>query len=76
MSGSDAEVFLNGRLDGSTSVPWTIALMNNKPTIGARGGGGAFHLSGGIYFVQAYDRKLSHNEIYENYQAIRGRYGI
>jgi hypothetical protein len=54
----------------STSVP--MCLGTNPAT----GGGGIRYLTGKIYTAQIYNRALSQTEITQNFNALRGRYGI
>jgi hypothetical protein len=54
----------------STSVP--MCLGTNPAT----GGGGIRYLTGKIYTAQIYNRALTQTEITQNFNALRGRYGI
>lgn len=54
--------------DGSVNNSYNARLMYSN------GEGG--YLSGSLYFVQAYNRELSTSEIIQNYNALKGRFGL
>jgi len=76
--GGNIDLFENGVLTASQ------VLSGGAPTssltqfiIGCRvNGGGASHFDGRIANVQAYNRALTAAEIQQNFQALRGRFGI
>jgi len=68
---------LNQWVDGNYSVVRNIigpSSANTAIQIGNEGGGRQF--SGGIAVVRIYNRALNNYEVYENFQAQRGRFGI
>jgi hypothetical protein len=68
--------YLNGVLNGSSSQTFTPS--TNPLTIGAwtYAGSPALFFGGTIYSVKFYNRVLTTDEISQNFNAIRGRYGI
>jgi len=72
-----ASLYVNGNFDGSTTVGFNIgAWSGSNSSIGRRAGGGASYFSGSIALVQAYNRVLSAQEILQNYNAQKGRFGL
>jgi hypothetical protein len=67
------KLYLNGREDG-TSVDTTTFINNQEISIGSYGAGNYF--TGRIASVQIYNRALSAQEISQNFNATRDRYGI
>lgn len=67
--------FKNGTFSNSISNPYGASVVTgtNNITIGS-GYAGAF--GGNIYAVQLYNRALSAAEVKQNFNALRGRYGI
>ena len=70
----NAAMYLNGVLIASGTLP-TYGLAT-KYYIGEFVGGGSYYLNGQISIAQMYNRMLSASEISQNFNAIRGRYGI
>jgi hypothetical protein len=76
------KVYANGIEIASKSanvIPWNSSIL---PSIGAyvlapsAGGGIAYALVGTISHIQVYNRALSAQEVAQNFQALRGRYGL
>lgn len=64
-------------VDGNYGVVRNIrgtSTANSAITIGKEGGGRQFN--GGIAVIRIYNRALNNYEVYENFQAQRGRFGI
>ena len=74
--GTKLRLYENGLLvsEGS-SFTSNVNNSNNNLEIG-RGGGSAFNWSGSISNFTVHNRALSAIEIQQNFQALRGRYGI
>lgn len=72
-SGSSATLYIDGNQGNTVST--TLNLTTNP--IGSIGNwGGSNYWAGDISFVQIYNRQLLDSEIKENFNALRGRYGI
>jgi hypothetical protein len=72
-------VYINGVLVGSNTLAGTLATNTNGCSIGAYGGfngARAYYYNGSIASVSVYNRALTPLEISQNFNAIRGRYGI
>jgi len=70
-----AILYLNGAQTLSTTSGGPVILNSTEPlTIGKRASGQFFN--GNIANVQVYNRALSPEEIQQNFEALRGRYGI
>lgn len=71
-------LYLNGVLVYSRAQAGSIAQNTNQLRVGARGApgaAGAFFV-GNIDVVQIYNRALTADEIYQNFAALRGRFGV
>lgn len=72
-------VYVNGVLAASNTLTGTIATNTNGCSIGVYGGfngGRGYYFNGTIANVKVYNRALTAPEVYQNFAAIRGRYGI
>jgi hypothetical protein len=76
IDGTTAKVFLNGVQENTITQAFTIGEWNTNPTIGRRGGISQRFFPGNIDSVSVYNRALSATEITQNFEAIRGKYGI
>jgi len=75
--GQTAKLYLNGVLDGSSSTSQTFN-TTTKPTIGIRSFniGSATPSSMYLYHICSYNRALSATEVTQNYNALKGRFGL
>lgn len=66
--------YKNGALGNTQSNPYgTVVTGSNNITIGA---GYAGYFGGSIYALQLYNRALSPSEVQQNFNALRGRFGL
>jgi hypothetical protein len=72
---SELKLYRNGVGISSASVNTTPQTNNNSLTIGTRIAN-SYEFNGNISSVQIYNRALSSTEIQQNFNALRGRYGI
>lgn len=71
------QLFFNGNLAGTrSSVTGNFGASSSKFAIGANVAGSAFWTSGSIGSVMLYNRGLSGQEILQNYNSTKGRYGL
>jgi hypothetical protein len=68
-------VYINGNLVASDAPVQTIPTNNNGQTIGMYNSGG-YYYNGSIGVVRVYNRALTANEVSNNFNALRTRYGI
>lgn len=68
-------LYINGVAVNSDSQTGTIATNANGMTVGSYNSGGYFY-NGNIGVVRVYNRALSANEVMQNFNATRGRYGV
>ena len=69
-------MYLNGNLlSPSVTTAYTILNNNDAKVIGQGTGGGQF-FPGRIDIISLYNRALTAAEVQQNFQALRGRYGI
>lgn len=73
---SSAQVYCNGIQENSVSTAFTIGAWTATPYIGRRGTLAQKYFSGNIAIVSAYDRVLTPAEIKQNFNALRGRFGL
>ena len=76
IDGQTARVFLNGVQENSITQSFTIGAWNSPPTIGRRGSIAQRYFPGIISTVSVYNRALTNTEIQQNFNALRGRYGL
>lgn len=69
------KIYANGVLTNTYTETIPIGDWTGTWILGWRGAGAAW-FSGGISNLQAYNRELSINEISQNFNALRGRFGI
>ena len=75
---STHQMYLNGIAsvnNGATSTTIASSVNANTFFIGQRGDN-AGYVSGSIYNVKVYNRALSANEVLQNFNATRGRFGV
>jgi hypothetical protein len=73
--GTTARLYLNGTQTGSTTTGGPVTLNSTQQLqIGTRGAGDVFN--GNISSVSIYNRALTAQEIQQNFEAMRSRYGI
>lgn len=76
ISENTVKIYVNGREDASVTKDFTIGTWNSLASIGRRGSISQNFFNGDISMVQVYDKVLSANEVWQNFNAFRGRYGI
>ena len=76
IEGNTAKIYCNGVQEGSATQSFTIGSWNAIPYIGIRGSVGQRPFLGTIASVSTYSRALSSQEIFQNFTALKGRYGI
>lgn len=78
-SSGSRRLYINGNLVSSDSQTGTIDTNANGISIGAYGGyngSRSYYYNGEIGLVRVYNRALSAAEVRQNFNAIRGRYGV
>ena len=75
-SGSQYKLYVNGSLVDTVSTTDTSYSLSTTGYVGRRVAGGIDLFSGKISTAKIYNRVLSPNEIQQNFEALRGRYGI
>jgi hypothetical protein len=71
----DRRLYVNGALVASDSQAGIIAVNSGGMYIGEYGSG-SYRYDGSIGIVKVYNRVLSPTEITQNFNALRGRYGV
>lgn len=75
--GTNAYIYVNGTLDVSAASTGTLrSVSSNSVTIGYYTPGGGHYLTGKVSFARLYNKALSSTEILQNYNALKGRYGL
>ena len=73
------KLYVNGILKNSDSATGTIATNNGGMSIGAYGGysgGRDYYYNGDIAIVRVYNKVLTPAEVLNNYNALKGRFGL
>lgn len=76
ISTNTVKIYVNGREDASVTKDFTIGAWNSLASIGRRGSISQNFFNGDIATLQVYDKVLSANEVWQNFNALRGRFGI
>lgn len=75
----DRRLYVNGVQVASDNLSYTIPTNTNGCSIGVYGGyngSRGYYYNGKIDVVRIYNRALSPNEVRQNFNALRGRYGL
>jgi hypothetical protein len=78
-SSGNRKLYVNGILKNSDSQTGTIATNAGGMSIGAYGGyngGRDYYYNGDIAIVRVYNKQLTDQEVFNNYSALKGRFGI
>jgi hypothetical protein len=76
-STTNVSIYINGALNNSSSsITGTVFPSTMSLKVGARGNDAGTPLNGKIANAQIYNRALSADEVRQNFNASRGRYGI
>lgn len=74
---STVKVYVNGRLDGSTTAAFTIGgWTSSYSALGRRGSIAQRYFNGSMGSIALYNRTLSDNEVLQVFEAGKNRYGI
>ena len=79
LNGTDLKFYINGALDSSFSVAsGTWNSSSSKMAVGCQNltAGGAAFMDGGIGAIRCYDKVLSSDEITQNFNATKTRFGL
>jgi len=72
--GSNVRMYVNGILESTTARTGTIT--PGVLHVGSNSGASSEYFNGTLGLVRLYNRTLSDTEIYQNFQAVRGRFNI
>lgn len=75
----DRRLYINGSLVNSDTQTGTISTNGGGMSVGVYGGfngSRGYYYNGNISLVKVYNRVLSADEVLQNFNALRGRYGI
>ena len=70
-----AKIYINGTLNASNTTPQNLGTVTSNVYVGAYNAT-EYRYSGKISVVKRYNRPLSAAEVSQNFNAIRGRYGV
>ena len=74
--GTTAYLYLNGSLISSAARSWNITNVGYDCSIGKQMNPNQAYFNGNISDVRLYNRALTQQEILQNYNATKGRYGL
>ena len=69
-------IYVDGQLEGTTTANTSILTSSNSFFIGRRNATHSRIMNGNIAPVQVYNRALSASEVLQNYNALKGRFGL
>jgi hypothetical protein len=69
-------IYINGVLAGSVTRTGWVSTPANEFALGFDFGGTGEYMVGNFYSFKHYNRVLSASEVQQNFNAIRGRYGL
>ena len=76
-NGNTFNLYLNSNLENSQDLTGkNINILQSTPEIGGILSGNFGWTNGKIYSTQIYNRALSSSEVFQNYNALKGRYGL
>jgi len=75
-SGTLKKSYIDSVLVGTQTVSGTLTSSFSNRHIGRFGSSNSYYLNGDISNTQIYNRALTEDEIKQNFEALRGRYGI
>jgi hypothetical protein len=76
-NGSTFSLYLNNILEVSNNlIGVNVSILQSTPEIGGISSGNFGWVNGKIFNTQVYNRALTASEVQQNYNALRGRYGI
>jgi hypothetical protein len=75
VSGNTAKTYLNGLLINTQAMDTVIKSLAAE-TFGLGNGYGYFRMQGDLSIASVYNRALTDGEVQQNFNALRGRYGI
>lgn len=70
-----ARIYINGELDASNSTPQNLGTVSSTLYIGSYSNS-EYHFDGQLAVVKRYNKPLTAAEVKQNFNALRGRYGI
>jgi hypothetical protein len=74
--GSSLKIYINGVLANSVNAAITIGYSGRQLVLGRYGFSNLNEYSGSIFTASIYNRALTASEVSQNYNALRGRFGI
>ena len=74
--GSSLKIYINGVLANSVNAAITIGYSGRQLVLGRYGFSNLNEYSGSIFTASIYNRALTASEVQQNYNALRGRFGI
>ena len=75
LDSGNLKLYLNG-INEATTAGATIAKGTNTFSVGQGGQGGWYPISGSVASTQVYNRALTQSEVTQNFNALKGRYGL
>ena len=76
VNSTGARIYINGELDASNSTPQNLGTVSSTLYIGGYSSGSTYRFDGKIAVAKRYDKPLTATEVAQNFNALRGRFGI
>ena len=76
VNSTGARIYINGELDASNSTPQNLGTVSSTLYVGGYNTNSLYRFDGKIAVAKRYNKPLTAAEVTQNYNALRGRYGI
>ena len=76
VNSTGARIYINGELDASNSTPQNLGTVSSTLYIGGYSSSSTYRFDGKIAVAKRYDKPLTASEVTQNYNALRGRFGV
>ena len=76
VNSTGARIYINGELDASNSTPQNLGTVSSTLYVGGYNTNSLYRFDGKIAVAKRYDKPLTAAEVLQNYNALRGRFGV
>jgi hypothetical protein len=76
VNNTGARIYINGELDASNSTSQNLGTVSSTLYVGGYHSGNDYRFDGKIAVAKRYNKPLTATEVAQNFNALRGRYGI
>ena len=76
VNNTGARIYINGELDASNSISQNLGTVSSTLYVGGYSSSSVYRFDGKIAVAKRYNTPLTASEVEQNYNALKGRYGI